>query len=128
VTFTGDNQVHTAPNTSHTPTIGSPAPRPATVPETPAPRLSTGRSHPLLHPPTAVSRPVDEPLNPGHIQLITDCLPGVITAAPSREQAAQDVLDALREYLLSLRDIPAPRNEPEAAIDTIQLTIALRGS
>jgi predicted RNase H-like HicB family nuclease len=69
-----------------------------------------------------------EDVGDGWVQASLRELPGVITAAPSREQATQDVLDALREYLLSLRDIPEPRNEPEAATDTIQLTIALRGS
>ena len=29
----------------------------------------------------------------------------VITAAPSRQEAREQVLDALREYLLALRDV-----------------------
>ena len=34
--------------------------------------------------------------------------PPVITAAPTREGAKELVLDALREYLLSLTDAPTP--------------------
>ena len=68
-----------------------------------------------------------EEVGDGWIQARLHELPAVITAAPSREQAAEDVIDALREYLLSLRDVPEPRNKPEDAADTVQLTIALGG-
>jgi hypothetical protein len=66
-----------------------------------------------------------EEVGGGWVQARLHELPGVITAAPSREQAAEDV-DALREYLLSLRDVPGPRSAPENVADTVQLTIALR--
>lgn len=56
-----------------------------------------------------------EDVGDGWVQASLRELPSVITAAPSRERAAQDVLDALREYLLSLRDLPEPRNEPETS-------------
>ncbi|MGQ0774819.1 MAG: type II toxin-antitoxin system HicB family antitoxin [Pseudonocardiales bacterium] len=69
-----------------------------------------------------------EEVGDGWVQARLRELPGVITAAPSRGQAARDVVDALREYLLSLRDVPEPRREPQDATDTIQLTIALHGS
>lgn len=69
-----------------------------------------------------------EEVGDGWVQARLSELPGVITAAPSREQAAEDVVDALREYLLSLRDVPEPRSEPEDAADTVQLTIALRSN
>lgn len=69
-----------------------------------------------------------EEIGDGWVQARLHEFPGVITAAPSREQAAEDVVDALREYLLSMRDAPGPRSEPENAAETIQLTIALRGS
>ncbi|MGH3771390.1 MAG: type II toxin-antitoxin system HicB family antitoxin [Pseudonocardiaceae bacterium] len=69
-----------------------------------------------------------EEVGGGWVQAHLHELPGVITAAPSREQAAEDVVDALREYLLSLRDVPGPRSEPEDGADTVQLTIALRGN
>ena len=49
---------------------------------------------------------VFEEVGGGWIQARLHELPAVITAAPSREQAAEDVVDALREYLLSLRDVP----------------------
>jgi hypothetical protein len=48
---------------------------------------------------------VFEEVGDGWIQARLHELPAVITAAPSREQAAEDVVDALREYLLSLRDV-----------------------
>jgi predicted RNase H-like HicB family nuclease len=70
---------------------------------------------------------VFEEVGGGWIQARLHELPAVITAAPSREQAAEDVVDALREYLLSLRDVPEPRSEPEDTADTVQLTIALGG-
>jgi len=70
---------------------------------------------------------VFEEVGDGWIQARLHELPAVITAAPSREQAAADVVDALREYLLSLRDVPEPRSEPEDTTDTLQLTIALGG-
>ncbi len=45
-----------------------------------------------------------EDVGGGWVQAHLPELSGVITAAPSREQAAEDVIDALREYLLSLRN------------------------
>ncbi|MGQ0778559.1 MAG: type II toxin-antitoxin system HicB family antitoxin [Pseudonocardiales bacterium] len=42
-----------------------------------------------------------EEVGGGWVQARLSELPGVITAAPSREQAAEDIVDALREYLLS---------------------------
>ena len=68
-----------------------------------------------------------EEVGGGWIQARLHELPAVVTAAPSREQAAEDVVDALREYLLSLRDVPEPRSEPGDTTDTVQLTIALAG-
>ena len=70
---------------------------------------------------------VFEEVGDGWIQARLHELPAVITAAPSREQAAEDVVDALREYLLSLRDVPEPRSGPDDTADTLQLTIALGG-
>ena len=70
---------------------------------------------------------VFEEVGDGWIQARLHELPAVITATPSREQAAEDVVDALREYLLSLRDVPEPRSEPDDTADTLQLTIALGG-
>ena len=45
-----------------------------------------------------------ETVEDGWIQARIEELPAVITAAPTRPEAREQVLDALREYLLSLRD------------------------
>ena len=45
-----------------------------------------------------------EPVENGWAQARIEELPAVITAAPTRPEAREQVLDALREYLLSLRD------------------------
>ena len=48
-----------------------------------------------------------EPVENGWVQARIEELPGVITAAPTRDEARSQVIDALREYLLALRDIPS---------------------
>jgi predicted RNase H-like HicB family nuclease len=48
-----------------------------------------------------------EPVDNGWVQARIEELPGVITAAPTRGEARSQVIDALREYLLALRDLPA---------------------
>jgi predicted RNase H-like HicB family nuclease len=48
-----------------------------------------------------------EPVENGWIQARIEELPAVITAAPSREEARAQVIDALREYLLALREQPS---------------------
>lgn len=50
-----------------------------------------------------------EPVEDGWVQARIEELPAVITVAPTRAEARTLVLDALREYLLSLRDIPPER-------------------
>ena len=58
-----------------------------------------------------------EPVENGWIQARIEELPAVITAAPSRDEARAQVIDALREYLLALRDLsstPAEGVEREA--------------
>ena len=47
-----------------------------------------------------------ETVDDGWVQARIEELPAVITAAPTRPEAREQVLDALREYLLSLRDDP----------------------
>ena len=47
-----------------------------------------------------------ETVEDGWVQARIEELPAVITAAPTRPEAREQVLDALREYLLSLRDDP----------------------
>jgi predicted RNase H-like HicB family nuclease len=48
-----------------------------------------------------------EPVDDGWIQARIEELPGVITAAATRAEAKTQVVDALREYLLALRDLPS---------------------
>jgi predicted RNase H-like HicB family nuclease len=48
-----------------------------------------------------------EPVENGWVQARIEELPGVITAAPTRDEARTQVIDALREYLLALRDLPS---------------------
>jgi predicted RNase H-like HicB family nuclease len=48
-----------------------------------------------------------EPVENGWVQARIEELPAVITAAPTRSEAKAQVVDALREYLLSLRDFPS---------------------
>jgi predicted RNase H-like HicB family nuclease len=50
-----------------------------------------------------------EPVENGWVQARIEELPGVITAAPTRDEARTQVIDALREYLLALRDLPSTR-------------------
>ena len=48
-----------------------------------------------------------EPVENGWVQARIEELPGVITAAPTRDEARAQFIDALREYLLALRDLPS---------------------
>jgi predicted RNase H-like HicB family nuclease len=50
------------------------------------------------------------PVEGGWVQASLPALPGVATAGPTREQARDELLDAFREYLLSL-------NEGEPTVD-----------
>jgi predicted RNase H-like HicB family nuclease len=63
-------------------------------------------SMPTLAPYTIPLSIVYEPVEDGWVQARIDELPAVITAAPTRTEVKAMVLDALREYLLSLRDVP----------------------
>lgn len=49
-------------------------------------------------------------------------IPGVITAAPTREEAEELLLDALREYLLSFQVDPTPS---EVTGEVVQVQIRL---
>ncbi|HEX2294126.1 MAG TPA: hypothetical protein VHN37_02330 [Actinomycetota bacterium] len=65
---------------------------------------------------------VFEPDEGDWIQATIREIPGVVTAAPSRAEAEELLLDALREYLLSFQIEPPPlEHEP----DTTQLRILL---
>jgi len=50
-------------------------------------------------------------------------IPGVITAAPSRQEAEEMLLDALREYLLSFQETPQPIGEGH--VESAQLEISV---
>jgi hypothetical protein len=74
-----------------------------------------------LSPPSEISLTiVYEPVEQGWTQARIAELPEVITAAPSRPEAKEMVLDALREYLLSLTEAPlAEEGEREPVALTI---------
>ena len=56
------------------------------------------------------------------IQARIEELPAVITAAPTRTEARVLVLDALREYLLSLRDTPEMRAEGDREAVALEIS------
>ena len=71
--------------------------------------------------------PVFEQVEGGWVQAGLVELPGVITAAPSREEAQDMLLDALREFLLSFGDnSPATASSGEA--DGLTLTVTFSDS
>jgi hypothetical protein len=63
---------------------------------------------------------VYEPVENGWVQARIAELPPVISAGPNRERARELVLDALREYLLSLRDEPVRGGDRETVALQIQ--------
>lgn len=65
-----------------------------------------------------------EPVENGWVQARIDELPAVITAGPTVEEARDLLLDALREYLLSLGDQPG-RAEGEEKAERESLEIVL---
>lgn len=71
--------------------------------------------------------PVYERVDGGWTQARLVELPGVITAAPTREQAQEMLLDALREFLLSFGpgDSVAPTSTDA---DALTLTISVGGA
>lgn len=68
--------------------------------------------------------PVYEDVDGGWTQVRLAEMPGVITAAPTREQARELLLDALREFLLSFGPNP-PEPAMATAPDAVTLTIRL---
>ena len=67
---------------------------------------------------------VYETVENGWTQARIEELPAVITAAASRAEARTLVIDALREYLLSLRDVP-PTTAPGADRERVALEISV---
>ena len=67
---------------------------------------------------------VYEPVEDGWIQAWIAEVPGVITAAPTLDEAKELLLDALREYLLA-RGQEAARVQPSASATRQKLVISL---
>jgi len=66
-----------------------------------------------------------EPVENGWTQARIAELPGVISAAPTKGQARELVLDALGEYLRSLRSEPSPLAS-EGERESLSLQISAR--
>ncbi len=66
---------------------------------------------------------VCEPVENGWVQARIAELPGVITAAPTPEEARDLLVDALREYLLALREEKGEWLGGGAAHGVIEVTI-----
>jgi predicted RNase H-like HicB family nuclease len=62
---------------------------------------------------------VYEPVESGWVQARIEGIPEVITAGPTKDEARELVLDALREYLATI-----PRNGDEVDREQVDLTIA----
>ena len=73
----------------------------------------------VLSPPQIQLSIVYEQIENGWTQARIAELPGVTTAAPTRAEAKDMVLDALREYLLSFTEEPAGEGEREPIALTI---------
>lgn len=67
---------------------------------------------------------VFEPVENGWVQARVPELPGVITAAPSHEEAREMLLDAVREYLLSLLSDPPSAPSAAAAQESLEVTFS----
>jgi predicted RNase H-like HicB family nuclease len=69
---------------------------------------------------------VYEPVENGWTQARIEEIPAVITAAPTREEARELLLDALGEYLLSLGE-PRPSGTSEKLSQRESLSVVLGG-
>jgi predicted RNase H-like HicB family nuclease len=66
-----------------------------------------------------------ETVEDGWVQATIDELPGVITAAPSYEEAKELLADALHTYLLALGDLEEESETPHGgAAEPLQLTVS----
>lgn len=70
--------------------------------------------------------PVYEVVEEGWTQARLREFPGVITAAPTRAQAREQLVDALREYLLSLAPATSPDAREDDAEDLLVLVTGAR--
>jgi hypothetical protein len=59
-----------------------------------------------------------EPVEQGWVQARIEGIPEVITAGPSKEAARELVLDALREYLLSMQGDVADRERLDLIVSS----------
>jgi predicted RNase H-like HicB family nuclease len=66
---------------------------------------------------------VYETVENGWTQAHLSELPGVITAAPTRDGATELLVDALREYLLALQTPSAEATTHPANVGTLEVTI-----
>lgn len=69
--------------------------------------------------------PVYEEVEGGWTQATIRELPAVITAAPSRAEAEEMLLDALREFLMSFGDGPEESAHVGTASDGLTVTMSL---
>ena len=69
---------------------------------------------------------VYEPVEQGWVQARLAELPAVITAGPTLDAARELLADALREYLLSLAESPAPAAGQNGAVHSEPLEIVIR--
>jgi predicted RNase H-like HicB family nuclease len=67
---------------------------------------------------------VFEPVENGWVQARVPELPGVITAAPTHEEARELLLDAVREYLLSLLSDPPAAPSERSSQESLRVTLS----
>jgi predicted RNase H-like HicB family nuclease len=68
---------------------------------------------------------VYESVENGWIQARIREMPGVITAAPTREEAQEDLLDALREFLLSFgQDVDGNPDDDSSNTQRLQIVLS----
>lgn len=65
-----------------------------------------------------------ETVENGWVQARVPEIPGVITAAPTHEEAREMLLDAVREYLLSLLSSPLSAASSSAAQESLTVTLS----
>ena len=68
---------------------------------------------------TAIYEPVDD----GWVQARLKEIPAVITCAPTRGEAEELLLDATREYLLSLVELGVDPDPPNGSQGSVDITL-----
>ena len=65
----------------------------------------------------------------GWVQAQLAEVPGVLTVAPSREEAAEHLLDAMQEYLLALQQAEPPvAVDPTTERESVEVAITLKSA